>query len=259
MCTAKLIRSAAARIIGVSLMISAWDVAALRGQANADTLLVLGAGNAGPWVTEYVLTNAGSTPADLAIMGGGPEFHICPLVECADQTVVTVLPNSTSVVPGPRFGFPLFFLRSIAGPQTAVRARIYNAMNPSQGADLPVFRVATLQALNVNELVFPIRPGATRSNLLLVNIRDAGQTLGGDTFVRVRAYSATGEQLGSRDLVLPFGQATYVVDIGRYIGIGNLGDGHIRVERLGGTGVFWGVLPSLNVDGSLTVSLGYVS
>jgi hypothetical protein len=205
-----------------------------------------------------VLTNAGPIPANVAIMGGGPEFHICPLVECVDQTVVTVLPNSTSVVPGPRFGFPLFFLRSIAGPQTAVRARIYNATNPSQGADLQVFRVATLQALNANELVFPIRPRATRSNLLLVNLRDSGQTLGRDTLLRVRAYSTAGEQLGSRDLALPFGQVTYLVDIGRYLGIDNLGDGHIRVERFGGTGVFWGVLPSLNFDGSLTVSLGYV-
>jgi hypothetical protein len=233
------------------------DRNAASGLANSEVLVVLGAGDQGPWVTEFVLAN--NQPAGILVgIGATPEvLEACPS-ECTTQRPVTLSANGTVTVEGPVDGFPVEFIKAVAAPTPPARARIFNSSNPQQAVDLPVFRLADLLALNPNQLVFGVGSQVLRTNLLLANLRDANHFDGSDVTVSIEAFSADGQQLASRGLTVPFGQPVYVVNIGQFLGIPNPAGGQIRVSKTAGTGVFWGILPSVNADGTISITLGEV-
>jgi hypothetical protein len=233
------------------------DWSAASGLTNSEVLVVLGAGNQGPWVTEFVLANNQS--ADVLVgIGATPEvLEACPS-ECTTQRPVTLSANGTVTAEGPVDGFPVEFIKAVAAPTPPARARIFNSSNPQQAVDLPVFRLAALIALNPNQLVFGVGSQVARANLLLANLRDAGQSDGSDVTVSIEAFSADGQQLASRDLTVPFGQPSYVVNIGQFLGVPNPAGGQIRVTKTAGTGIFWGILPSVNTDATISITLGEV-
>jgi hypothetical protein len=156
----------------------------------------------------------------------------------------------------PQGGFPLLYVFSQSGPLPSVRARIFNASSPGQGVDLPIFRLSTLLSLNPDVLIFPIRPRAIRTNLLLANIHGVGDTARNDVTLDIEVLTPGGIIAGTRRLVVAFEDRIYLVDIGRQLGIPNPADGQVRVKRVAGTGVFWAILPSVNDDGTISVTLG---
>jgi hypothetical protein len=225
---------------------------------SPEAFLVLGAGHFGSWTTEYVFANDGDTPIALSIAFEANIQPPCP-APCQGFLTLSIPSNGTVAVSQQVSSSFAHYLLGTRLPR--VRARILNSGSPQSGADLPVFRVATLRSLNPTSLVFPIRPEATRTNLLLSNVIDIGQAadLLGDMTVKVDVLGADGSLLGTRSVVVPsdLGQ-TYIVDIGQFMGIPNPTSGQVRATRISGGGVMWGILPSLNADGTISITLGEV-
>jgi hypothetical protein len=220
-------------------------------------LFVLGAGTGSlpDWTSEYVMASDSASSA-LVTISALPFNDLCPTL-CVGRGFVTVPANGTATaVPPPGSSFGTYII-GVAVP--TVRARIYSSSDPVLAADLPVVRVKALFELNPDRLVFAIRPRALRTNLLLANVRNSALA-GDDITVRIEVFSADGQQLASRDLVVlwEFGQA-YVVDIGQFMGIPNPTEGQVRVTKISGGGVMWGILPSVNADGTISITLGATS
>ncbi len=228
---------------------------------RSDALLVLGAGNAKPWVTELVFSNPTSEVAGPFIIGGGGQDtqSVCPpLTGCNNQASALVPPNGT-VVTGCPDGFPVMYIRQGAvGGVPLVRARIFNSTQPVQGADLPVFHLATILELNPAVLVFPIRPQAVRTNLLLANVKNPAPFRGGEVTVKIELFAPDGSLLVTGLVTITAVDQLYLVDIGQFFQVANPSSGQVRVTRVGGDGVFWGILPSLNADGTISITLGQV-
>ena len=225
---------------------------------STQALLVLGAGHFGSWTTEYVVANDQDTPLALGIAFQANFQFPCP-GPCQGFLAVSVPANGTLTVSQQ---VSSSFAHYLVGTQLPrVRARLLNSASPQLSVDLPVFRVATLRALNPTSLVFPIRPEAIRTNLLLSNVIDLGQAADqlGDMNVKVEVLDKEGGRLGTRTVVLPFDlEQFYIVDIGQFFGIPNPAEGQVRVTKLSGGGVMWGILPSVNADGTISITLGEV-
>jgi hypothetical protein len=217
--------------------------------------VILGAGLPPPWVTEYVISN---DQADIvrAIIGLYPGTSICP-DPCPNFKIVQLPANGTVTTLGPAGGFPrLLVVGGETAKMPAFRVRTYNVDNPAQAVDLPIFRLSTIFASNPDKLVFAIRPQTTRTNLLLANI--ALQSGGNEITLQIEVFSSDGRPLSSRDVTVAPNEQIYIVDIGRYLGIPNPAPGQLRVIRVEGTGVFWGISPSVNADGTISITLGQI-
>jgi hypothetical protein len=217
--------------------------------------VILGAGLPPPWVTEYVISN--DQPDTVrAIIALYPGMSICP-DPCPNFKMVQLPANGTVTTFGPAGGFPrLLVVGGETDKMPAFRVRTYNVENPTQAVDLPIFRFSTIFASNPDKLVFGIRPQATRTNLLLANI--ALPSGGNEVTLQIDVFSSDGRPLSSRDVIVAPNEQIYIVDIGRYLGIPNPAPGQVRVTRVGGTGVFWGISPSVNADGTISITLGQI-
>jgi hypothetical protein len=106
---------------------------------------------------------------------------------------------------------------------------------------------------NPSVLAFPTAsktPGI-HSNLVVAEVGyDDGIT------VRADAISANGELLGSSSFQIATGSTLFLVDALSQLGVPELDSGQIRVTRIGGTGLMWGLLATLSNDGRITVSPG---
>jgi hypothetical protein len=230
-------------------------------QTESETLIAFGGGTISSWVTEYSLANRTSTSTSV-YLGNTPEVPtVCPpLTGCSQFAIsVSVPANGSARSFGPAVGFGTMHLKSTdnSTPPT-VRARIINTAFPSQSGELPVFRLATLLAMNPPQLVFPgaTRSGSSHSNLVLAVLRAAGDFTPRTVSAVVEVYAGSGQLLGSRELDLECCQTLFLIDVVGNLGITSLDQGQIRVVKTGGNGVLWGIMPSLNADGTVSVSLG---
>lgn len=237
------------------------SLASVSGQPASETLLAFGAGTIGTWATEYSLSN--KTAAAISVyLGNTPEVPtVCPPVTGCSPFAISIplVANGSARSSGPAVGFGMMHLKAtnnLTAP--VVKARIVNTAAPSQWADLPVFRLSTLLALNPAELVFPgaTRSGSSHSNLLLAVLRAENDFTPRSISVVVEVLSSSGQVLGSRDLNLDGGSPIFLVDALSSFGVTSLDQGQVRVIKTGGNGVLWGIMPSINADGTVTVSLG---
>jgi len=116
-------------------------------------------------------------------------------------------------------------------------------------------RFSTIRKLNPSLLTFPgaSRGPGTHSNLVLAEVSEEGAELN----VLVEAFPATGERSGtSKSVSLGASQTINLVDVLSLLGISTLDNGQIRVTKVGGTGLLWGLLATASDDGSLSTSLG---
>jgi hypothetical protein len=101
-------------------------------------------------------------------------------------------------------------------------------------------------------------PGAWRgagvhSNLVLAEVSEEGAEL---TYL-VEAYSAAGELVArSEPLSLGTSQTVELADVLALLGVSMLDGGQIRVSKLSGTGLLWGLLATAADDGTLSTSPG---
>jgi virginiamycin B lyase len=219
-----------------------------------DRILIAGGGVAGTWDT--ILDLANPTPSD--IFGelrkrGGELPEPCPPA-CLDGTY-HVPANGTARILASSFLADEWMqtrLLATTGP-AIVHARVVNRANPVQAADLPTIPLSRLRAANPDVLVFPSarRDEGVRTNLFLVGVGE-----GDPVRVRVEALAADGTVLAQSELdVSSWDQpgSTFVVDLLAQLGIPSLSLGQVRVTRMSGGQLLWGVLSNVYADGRLSV------
>src|SRR5262249_47402314 len=216
------------------------------GRVDSDWLVAVGSGHAGAWDTEFDLANALGRSVNPRIGERGPQ--ICGI--CFDPTVVKNVPSLgvrhvlATEIPFVGEGFDTFLVQTALTPDDdlpTTRARIVNRARPSQSAEIPVTRYSTIHKLNPSVLTFPTatRDTGAHSNLVIAEV-------GADRFelvVLVEAYTADGELAGrSRPINLAGAQTIELVDVLQILDVPNLEGGQIRVTKVSGDGLLWGVL-----------------
>lgn len=232
----------------------------------SDSIVVVGAGASGSWVTELTLANSRVSETKWQLFlrpqyetGGCPA--LCP------YTGGTLPPSGTFLVPTSiptsitRTQVTSLYLTPEAGSAEVfiVRARVVNLNRPTQAIEVPAFRVSTLAALNTRVLAFPgaRRDSSSRTNLVLANIIPRpNQEQGSDVTAVLEAYSSDGLLLGSKTVMLPFGETRFFVDILADLGVLSLDLGQLRVTKVSDEGLFWGTMFTTATDGGVTVSIG---
>ena len=232
--------------------------AALRG----DSLIITGGGSVGLWDTEIDMANAVGDPIAVSLsIRGLPLAVPCP-PNCT-RKVYPLPGNGTlrivasdfigSLYPGPQ----MIRLETDAGvPAPVVHARFVNRLSAVQFAELPVVRESTLQALDPAVLTFPgaSRIDGTYSNLILESIGDASTT----TEVLAEVFDSQGQLLGSGHFTVTGEstlQATTIVDVVGMLKVSVLDGGQVRITKLSGDGVLWGLLSTIG-GGLVTVNFG---
>jgi hypothetical protein len=224
--------------------------------SNGNTLAIFGAGNIGSWTTELTISNPGDT-AMAATVQNYPTPIVC--IQIQPCTLDYQIPPRGTVVSGrPEGGIGVTYVlsESTVGPQAL--ARVLDASGRS--VDLPVFRLATLIELDASELVFPAaqRWSEGTVNLQIANIFDAVDPQPEPVTLRLEAFDANGASLGARELTLGGGEHRFLPDVLGFLGVDVVEVGQLSVRRVAGAGRFWGVMPILRADGSLSVSVGAV-
>jgi hypothetical protein len=229
---------------------------------SGDRLVVYGAGVAGAWTTELTLTNASAEESSVGIS----DRIVVPCVPgdpCG--SFVTLPPHGTAVVTYPLSGIGsdvgAAYLFSGSGPNPSVLARAVAPGTACATADLPVFSVERLRAFNATELVFAgaRRGSAGRSNLLVANVPDP--TMGGtgpSLQIAIEAFSSDGTSLGQTTTTVEYGKTVFVRDILGVLGVSEAENAQLRVTKVAGGGVLWGIMPLSRSDGSFSVSVGGV-
>jgi hypothetical protein len=225
----------------------------------SEYLVVYGAGGAGLWTTEFTLANMTAEESSVGI--GDRPIQICPPInQC--YVFATLPPNGTTVVEYPvdGFGTGIGAAYIFAGHEVppSVLARAHASGVSCASADLPVFRLAALIALNPASLVLPgARRGTSgRSNLLLANVADPLGPIGESVNLAIEAFSSDGTLLGQTSATLAYGATSFVADVLGALGVSEVDDGQLRITKLGGGGVMWAMMPIIRSDGSLSVSVG---
>ena len=253
--------------IGVIILSTVLTVGAGNAHAQTgDSIVLVGVGNAGSWITEVVGSNPGGSLL-WAQVNFEPTFHepgpcpaLCPIV------YFMIAPDGTHALQPDRVGHfaagdrvtTIYVTPPFGTPLPSVRARVVNTLRPSQAIEVPAFKLSTLLALNPSALSFPgaSRTETTRTNLALANLRRAPGVDSGSVSARVEAFSAGGQNLGSTLLLLASGETRFLVDVLPDLGVHNLEVGQLRVTKQAGDGYLWGTMFTTSADGSFTVSIG---
>ena len=224
--------------------------------SNGNTLAIFGAGNIGSWTTELTISNPGDT-AMAATVQNYPTPIVCTQIQPC--TLDYQIPPRGTIVSGrPEGGVGVTYVLSDSAVAPQALARVLDASGRS--VDLPVFRLSTLIELDPSELVFPAAqrwPEGT-VNLQVANVFDAVDPQPEPVTLRLEAFDANGASLGARELTLGGGEHRFLPDVLGFLGVGVVEVGQLSVRRVSGSGRFWGVMPILRADGSLSVSVGAV-
>jgi virginiamycin B lyase len=217
-----------------------------------DAVLIGGAGVAGSWDTIVDLANPQDRAAAGDVFGRGPlPDRLCP-PECPSPSYAIPANGTVRLLASDLLSPWSGHLLATTGP-AVVHARVVNRASSVQAADLPTVPLSRLRDSNPDVLVFPsARRGAdVRTNLFLVGIGE-----GDPVHARVDVLSSDGEVLAHEELdVLSWNDpgSTFVVDVLGQLGLAGLGSGQVRVTRMSGGQLLWGVLSNVYADGRLSV------
>lgn len=233
-----------------------------------DVLVIAGAGVSQSWNTEFDLANPGPTPLTVEIgrldvpLSEGQCPGIDPCIVAVDHRVIppngTIHTNAYSIGAGLVSTFYVVPL-DVGGSLPVVHARTVDRDRPGRGTDIPVFRRSTLSASVESGLSFPaaIRSTTAHTNLVLAEVSARA-----DLDVLVEVFSAGGERLAGRNFHIERDNALgrdgtlFLVDALAILGVSELEGGQIRVTRVGGDGLLWGLLTRVDADGRVSVSPG---
>lgn len=235
------------------------------GVSTPDMLVIVGAGYAPPWDTDFVLANGEGV--ERLFWVGPSRSSLSGCLSCPGATVL-LSPDGSGRTSGQavlssyeRSGSTEVTTLNIVPPTGSgsalptVTARVVNRDRPSQAIELPVVRYSTIEALNPTVLSFPgaRRSSVSHSNLFIAEVsREQGRGLS----IQVEAYSPAGDRLGSAAYDLSNGTTLFLVDVLAKLGVSELDGGQIRVTKTGGTGLMWGLLATVYDEGRVSVSLG---
>jgi hypothetical protein len=240
--------------------------AAAGAAAQADSLLVAGAGSAGSWRTEFDVANPIGTGL-LVQFNTVPVFQTsstCPEPCHALGTIGLAGFGAESGIPlrsviATTGGlFTVYIVVPEGSPLPVVRARVINGDRPSQAIELPVVRRSSVAGrAGASVLDFPAaeRSDSAHSNLAVDCLDESYPE---PCEVRVEAFSGEGDALGSGSFSILAGSGDLlVVDVVGALGIPQLDGGHLRVSNLRGNGAIWGVVSEVRADGGVAVSEGW--
>ncbi|MEX1246669.1 MAG: hypothetical protein WEB59_02940 [Thermoanaerobaculia bacterium] len=227
------------------------------GEVGSEYLAVFGAGDSGLWRSEFTISSTAAVPTQL-ILSFAPDQICPPLTTC--HTIADMAPHGTVVLGAP-FGHSVGVAYVASLDSTLVPAVLARALDESgRAVDLPVFRLRSLLALNPSTLVLPgaITGQSGRSNLLLANLGEVGQYDGDSVDLKVEVLDADGVALGSRTVSLDFRNSMMLVDVVRWVGVTDLTRGQVVVTKVGGSGMFWAIMPIVRADGNVSISSGSI-
>lgn len=226
------------------------------GRHDADVLVALGAGVAGTWETEFDFANNEALPLSV-FAGEEPHEFVCITSPCGIAYATLPRTGAARIVATPadfgRFTGRLFIGAHDAEELPTVRARVVNRARPTQAIELPLFRRSTLVAMNPLVLAFPsaVRSPGAHTNLFVSEIE-----LATGVTVRVEVYSAAGDRLGERTILLAAGETAFLQDVLGTLGVADLASGQLRVTKTSGGGKMWGLAATVYDDGRVTVATG---
>ena len=225
-----------------------------RAQAAADLQVVFGTGSPDPWRSSITVSSTSGQPTHV-VLSGAPDQICLPSTAC---TLANLDPFATQTLTPPQFqGVGLTYVGSTGDDRRpAIAARAFD--NIGRSVDLPIFRLEYLLALDPGTLAFAGAVGGQsgRSNLLLANLGAMDQTEGGQVLLEINAMSPAGFFQASRNVLLNFGDTLFIQNVIAWAGLPSLDQGQIIVTRRGGSGKFFGVMPLIRADGSLSVVSG---
>jgi hypothetical protein len=240
--------------------------------AHADTAVILGAGNVGTFTTTgYVANPNGST--EFLTVSNVP-FPCSPPMECPLNPIIVPALGSASLTSSFFGQLNTFYVTQQESSPPAfpiVRASLVSATPLTRAVDIPVVTLSRLMAANISTLnfggiaseppppcAFGIPCFARRSSLVLGNIQRTPTAPAEDLPVLLELFDSKGNPAGSASMTVPYGQTILIGDVGLYVGNGAfMGElGQLRITRVSGGALMWGIVYSTNIDGSVTASAG---
>jgi hypothetical protein len=246
--------------------------------AHADTAVILGAGDVGGWRTTGYVANPNATTEMLTIAtvpvpptsvtGTGLRPLVVPplgsefLTQYLTTEFTTYYVTQVEASPSP---FPI------------VRASFQTRSSPVRSVDIPVVLLSRLIAANISTLNFggilveegpicdpPIAGIAPHSSLVLGNVQRIEDIPGEDLPVQLELFNSDGNLVASASLTVPYGGTALIGDVVQYLGEilplagcpGTPVQQQLRVRRLSGSALMWGVVYTTAADGSVTASAG---
>ena len=263
--TSLTIMAVAVAVVSASMNASAQEVSKA-GQTSieggSDTLVFAGTIQAGPWQTQFLVGNRTTVPTEV-YLGGDPTVPgACPpITGCPGTRLLEVPANGLRTTTDPGVGVGTTYVSTTTSVEVpAVGARIGKLDAPAESVDVPLVRLSTIVAANPTQLTFAgVRQGrAGRSNLVLANVRrsPAPTFRGNDITAQIDAFAADGSPLGSVVVTLVYGQTIFLGQVLSQVGVTELPNGILRVTKISGDGILWGVLYSVDAGGGLTAAMG---
>jgi hypothetical protein len=239
--------------------------------ARGDSAVIVGAGQVGTWTTAAQVANPNSSTETLTI--STVPFPCKPPRQCFVGPLEIPPLGSASLSSLLAGDFETFYVTQDETSPPAfpiVRASLINdASGPARSVDIPVVLVSRLMAANISTLNFadvveePPPPCAfgipcfpPHSTLVLANIQRTDDASGEDLPLTLEVFDSDGKLAGSASLTIPYGQTALIGDVVAYLGAGPLGLGQLRITRVSGAALMWGVLYTTAVNGAVTASAG---
>ena len=267
-------------IVSVSALVA---LLGATGAARADSAVILGAGQIGRWITTGFVANPNSSPTELMVApspvlaSGGlvpcslpdicPSYVVSlpalgsgglPFSFAGSQFGTVYVTQTSPVVPGK--SFPI--VQASLSEQDACRSE-RNGAFLLRSVDIPVILLSKLIAANLSTLnfprvmTFPEAIGASVfTNLVLGNIQRADGIPGEDLPLLLELFDTEGHLVGSTSLMLSYGETLVVGDVS-FLGVsGSFAGGQLRVTRLSGDALMWGILYTIDSEFGVTASTG---
>jgi len=240
--------------------------------APPDSVAILGVGQMGSWVTSGFAANPNSSQTKVIV---APFPNEGPEIACADG----VCPSYDFSIPAQGLlTLPFIFTSSTfgtvyvtvtgAGPGQAlpvVQASTEDQANHCRTATVPVVQVSRLIAANLWALNFPgvvLGPPppaggvAPHSNLVLGNIMRPDGIPGEDLPLLLQLFDSAGNPAGSASLALSYGQTLLINDVVPFLGGGTGFLGQLRVSKVSGSALMWGIVYTIDADGAVRTVTG---
>jgi hypothetical protein len=240
--------------------------------ANADTAIILGAGNVGTFTTTGYVANPNGSIEFLTV--ASVPFPCVPPMECPFNPIMVPALSSASLTSSLAGQFETFYVNQFEPsppPFPIVRASLVSATPLARAVDIPVVTLSRLMAANISTLnfggiaseppptcAFGIQCFARRSTLVLGNIQRTPTAPAEDLPVLLELFDSIGNRAASASLTVPYGQTILIADIGAYVGSGAFAGelGQLRVTRVSGGALMWGIVYTVSFDGTVTASAG---
>lgn len=232
---------------------------AVRGQ---DSAVILGGGRAGSWSTKGFVAN---TSGDVIGINVLPLDAPCPAV-CILPSISLPARASASLdlvlaLSGAAGQFETFYVRGFHGSTDrvpAVSARFVDDSRPDRSVEIPVVLQSRLEAANLSTLSFGgvTLAGPAHSSLVLGNVARISFNTDENLPVTLELFDSAGTLVASGALTIPFEGTALMGDIVSYLGAGSLSLGQLRVTRMGGNALMWGILYTVDQNGAVTSTPG---